>query len=223
MFCNNCGTKNPDGANYCSGCGARLNAHKLATLRATPVKNNVSPSEMEIFRKKLRQSVENDAKGILDFVTVQVPHNDFVQFLPMEEGGFYVEFAVGDSLGALVNNPCKYDKYDELYRQYGYKYGTGNPEDDFYVKAYPAGSEEDMIREIPELIVAIKGNCLSVCIYDESLKGPDDDVPVPIRKRRWLSPEQDKPLVTMLKLLLIGLIGGVTFGAIMFILSEYYW
>ena len=80
-----------------------------------------------------------------------------------------------------------------------------------------------MIREIPELIVAIKGNCLSVCIYDESLKGSDDDVPVPIRKRRWLSPEHDKPLVTMLKLLLIGLIGGVTFGAIMFILSEYYW
>ena len=223
MYCNNCGTKNPDGANYCSGCGARLNAPKLATLRATPVKNNVLPSEMEIFRKKLRQSVENDAKGVLDFVTVQVPYNDFVQFLPMEGGGFYVEFAVGDSLGALVNNPRKYDKYDELYRQYGYKYGTGNPEDDFYIKEYPAGSEEDMIREIPELIVAIKGNCLSVCIYDESLKGPDDDVPVPIRKRRWLSPEHDKPLVTILKLLLIGLIGGVTFGAIMFILSEYYW
>lgn len=110
-----------------------------------------------------------------------------------------------------------------MYRQYGYKYGIGNPEDDFYIKEYPAGSEEDMIREIPELIVAIKGNCLSVCIYDESLKGPDDDVLVPIRKRRWLSPEHDKPLVTMLKLLLIGLIGGVIFGAIMFILSEYYW
>lgn len=223
MFCNNCGTKNPDGANYCSGCGARLNAPKLATLRATPVKNNVSPSEMEIFRKKLRQSVENDAKGVLDFVTVQVPYNDFVQFLPMEEGGFYVEFAVGDSLGALVNNPCKYDKYDELYRQYGYKYGTGNPEDDFYIKEYPAGSEEDLIQEIPDLIVAIKGNCLSVCIYKESLKGPGDDVPIPVKKRPWLSPEHDKPLVTMLKLLLIGLIGGVTFGAIMFILSEYYW
>ena len=223
MYCNNCGTKNPDGANYCSGCGARLNAPKLATLRATPVKNNVLPSEMEIFRKKLRQSVENDAKGVLDFVTVQVPYNDFVQFLPMEGGGFYVEFAVGDSLGALVNNPCRYDKYDELYRQYGYKYGTGNPEDDFYIKEYPAGSEEDMIREIPELIVAIKGNCLSVCIYDESLKGPYDDVPIPVKKRPWLSPDHDKPLVTMLKLLLIGLIGGVTLGAIMFILSEYYW
>ena len=26
-----------------------------------------------------------------------------------------------------------------------------------------------IVREIPELIVAIKGNCLSVCIYDESL------------------------------------------------------
>lgn len=226
MFCNNCGTKNPDGANYCSGCGARLNAPKLATLRATPdtpVKNNVSPSEMEIFRKKLRQSVENDAKGVLDFVTVQVPYNDFVQFLPMEEGGFYVEFAVGDSLGALVNNPCRYDKYDELYRQYGYKYGTGNPEDDFYIKEYPAGSEEDMIREIPELIVAIKGNCLSVCIYKESLKGPGDDVPIPVKKRPWLSPEHDKPLVTMLKLLLIGLVGGAIFGVILFVLSEYCW
>lgn len=179
--------------------------------------------ERENFVKKLRRSIENDAEGVLDFVTVQIPYNDFVQFLPMEGGGFYVEFAVGDSLGALVNNPCRYDRFDELYRQYGYKYGTGNPEDDFYIKEYPKGSEEDMIREIPELIVAIKGNCLSVCIYDESLKGPDDDVPIPIRKRRWLSPEHDKPLVTMLKLLLIGLIGGVTFGAIMFILSEYYW
>lgn len=226
MFCNNCGTKNPEGTNYCSGCRARLNVPKLATLRATPdtpVKNNVSASEMELFRKKLRLSVENDAKGVLDFVTVQVPHNDFVQFWPMIDGGFYVEFAVGDSLGVLVNNPCRYDKFDELYRQYGYKYGTGNPEDDFYIKEYPAGSEEDMIREIPELIVAIKGNCLSVCIYDESLKGSDDDVPVPIRKRRWLSPEHDKPLVTMLKLLLIGLVGGALFGVVMFVLSEYYW
>ena len=82
---------------------------------------------------------------------------------------------------------------------------------------------EDLIQEIPDLIVAIKGNCLSVCIYEESLKGPGDDVPIPVKKRPWLSPEHDKPLVTMLKLLLIGLIGGVTFGAIMFILSEYYW
>ncbi len=226
MYCNNCGTKNPDGANYCSGCGARLNAPNLATLRATPdtpVKNNISDSEMENFRKKLRRSIEKNAEGVLDFVTVQVPYNDFVQFLPMEGGGFYVEFAVGDSLGALVNNPCKYDKYDELYRQYGYKYGTGNPEDDFYIKEYPAGSEEDMIREIPELIVAIKGNCLSVCIYDESLKGPDDDVPIPVKKRPWLSPDHDKPLVTMLKLLLIGLVGGALFGVIMFVLSEYCW
>ena len=226
MFCNKCGTKNPDGANYCSRCGSRMNVpdHTASgTPSLSPVKNDVSASEMEIFRKKLRQSVENDAKGVLDFVTVQVPHNDFVQFLPMEGGGFYVEFAVGDSLGALVNNPCKYDKYDELYRQYGYKYGTGNPEDDFYIKEYPAGSEEDLIQEIPDLIVAIKGNCLSVCIYEESLKGSGDDVPLPVKKRPWLSPEHDKPLVTMLKLLLIGLIGGVTFGAIMFILSEYYW
>ncbi len=179
--------------------------------------------ERENFVKKLRRSIENDAEGVLDFVTVQVPHKDFVQFWPMTDGGFYVEFAVGDSLGALANNPCKYDKFDELYRQYGYKYGTGNPEDDFYVKEYPAGSEEDMIREIPELIVAIKGNCLSVCIYDESLKGPDDDVPVPIRKRRWLSPEHDNLLVTMLKLLLIGLVGGAFFGVVMFVLSEYFW
>ena len=226
MCCNNCGTQNPDSANYCSGCGARLTVPELdvsGTSLLSPVKNDVPASEMEIFRKKLRQSVENDAKGVLDFVTVQVPHNDFVQFCPMIDGGFYVEFAVSDSTVALVNNACKYDKFDELYRQYGYKYGTGNPEDDFYIKEYPAGSEEDMIREIPELIVAIKGNCLSVCIYDESLKGPDDDVPVPIRKRRWLSPEHDNLLVTMLKLLLIGLVGGALFGVVMFVLSEYFW
>lgn len=80
-----------------------------------------------------------------------------------------------------------------------------------------------MIREIPELIVAIKGNCLSVCIYDESLKGPYDDVPIPVKKRPWLSPDHDKPLVTMLKLLLIGLVGGALFGVIMFVLSEYCW
>lgn len=88
-FCNNCGTKNPEGANYCFGCGARLNAPKLETPEATldtPVNNNVSAAEIEIFRKKLRQSVENDAKGVLDFVTVQVPYNDFVQFWPMIDG-----------------------------------------------------------------------------------------------------------------------------------------
>lgn len=80
-----------------------------------------------------------------------------------------------------------------------------------------------MIHEIPELIAAIKGNSLYVCIYDESLKRSDDDVQVPIRKRRWLSPEHDKPMVTMLKLLLIGLVGGAIFGVIMFVLSEYCW
>lgn len=222
MFCNNCGTKNPDGANYCSGCGARLNAPNLAIPRTTPdtpVNNNISDSEIDKFQKKLRRSIEKNVEGVLDFVVITVPYGDFVQFVPMTDGGYYVEFAVGST----KDSNGKYGQYDKMYQQYGYKYGTGDPNDDFYVKEYPAGSEEDMIREIPELIVAIKGNCLSVCIYDESLKGPDDDVPVPIRKRRWLSPEHDKPLVTMLKLLLIGLIGGVTFGAIMFILSEYYW
>lgn len=51
MFCSKCGTKNPEGANYCSGCGARLNAPKLETPEATPdtpVKNNVSAAEIEI-------------------------------------------------------------------------------------------------------------------------------------------------------------------------------
>ena len=34
--------------------------------------------ERENFVKKLRRSIENDAEGVLDFVTVQVPYNDFV-------------------------------------------------------------------------------------------------------------------------------------------------
>lgn len=116
---------------------------------------------------------------MLNFVVIQVPYGDFVQFLPMEGGGFYVEFAVGDYADAKG----RYRKFDKLYRQYGYKYGTGNPEEDFYIKEYPTGSEEDLIQEIPDLIVAIKGNCLPVCIYEESLKGPDDDVPIPVKKR----------------------------------------
>ena len=111
--------------------------------------------ERENFVKKLRRSIEKDAEWTLDFVVIQVPDGDFVQFLPMEKGGFYVEFAVGDS--------------------------------------------------------------------EDSLKGPDDDVPIPVKKRPWLSPEHDKPLVTMLKLLLIGLVGGALFGVVMFVLSEYYW
>ncbi len=75
----------------------------------------------------------------------------------------------------------KYSQYDELYRQY--KYGTGVPEDDFYITEYLKGSKENMIKEIPDLIVAIKGNCLSVCVYEDSLKGPDDNFPVPTVKK----------------------------------------
>ena len=112
-----------------------------------------------------------------------------------------------------------------LYQQYGYKYGTGDPHDDFYIKEYPAGSEKDMIREIPDLIVAIKGNCLSVCLYEDSLRGPyDNDTIPPVKKRfRVFSFENDGCLMVLFKLLLIGLIGGVSFGGIMFILSEYVW
>lgn len=150
---------------------------------------------------------------------IQVPNSGYVQFPSMKEGGFYVEFAVEDS----ADSKGRYKIFDWLYQKYGYQYGTGDPNDDFYIKEYPAGSEEDLIQEIPELIVAIKGNSLCVCIYDESLKRSDDDVQVPIRKRRWLSPEHDKPMVTMLKLLLIGLVGGAIFGVKMFLLSEYCW
>ena len=82
-----------------------------------------------------------------------------------------------------------------------------------------------MVKEIPDLIVAIKGNCLSVCIYEDSLKGPDDNVPVPLVKKKFrlFSFENDGCLMILVKLLLIGLIGGVSFGGIMFILSEYVW
>lgn len=60
MYCNNCDIKNSEGANYCSRCGARLTVPESpdsGTAPLSPVKNNVSAFEMEIFRKKLRQSV----------------------------------------------------------------------------------------------------------------------------------------------------------------------
>ncbi len=227
MYCNNCGVKNPDGANFCFKCGATLNVPMKELLDKddyTVIRHGNLDIEKENFRKKLRCSVENDMRGLLDFVVIQVPHGDFVQFCPSLDGGYYVEFAVGESLSSWTYNPYKYDKYDKLYQQYGYKYGTGNPEDDFYIKEYHKGSEEDMIREIPDLIVAIKGNCLSVCLYDESLKSGDDNVPVlPVKKKFWLfSFADDGCLMILFKLLLIGMIGGVSFGGIMFIISEYF-
>ena len=228
MFCNNCGTKNPDGAKYCSACGVKMNFPETTVSGSDSDslgRCDKSYSDKENFRKKLRSSIEKDAEGVLDFVVIQVPYGDFVQFFPMEEGGFYVEFAVGESLSSWMNNPHKYSRFDKLYQQYGYKYSTENPEDDLYVKEYPAGSEEDMIREIPDLIVAIKGNCLSVCLYEDSLKGPDDNDPIPPVKKKFrlFSFENDGCFMVLFKLLLIGLISGVSFGGIMFILSEYVW
>ena len=223
MFCNNCGTKNPDGAKYCSACGARLNIPETAVSGRdsdSPVRSDKSDPDKENFRKKLRHSIEKDAEGVLDFVVIQVSYNDFVQFLPMEGGGFYVEFAVGST----DSSNGRYSQYDKLYRQYGYKYGTGDPHDDFYIKEYPAGCKEDMIREIPDLIVAIKGNCLSVCLYEDSLRGPDDDPIPPVKKRfRLFSFENDGCFMVLFKLLLIGLISGLIGGSIAFILSEYVW
>lgn len=104
MYCNNCGTKNPD----------------------------------------------------VDFVVIHIPQSGFIQFVPMAKGGFYVEFAVGDS----SDSGGKYRKFDRLYRQYGYRYGTEDPNDDCYVKEYPRGREEELVKEISDLIVAIKGDCL---------------------------------------------------------------
>ena len=124
MFCNNCGTKNPDGAKYCSACGARLNIPETAVSGRdsdSPVRSDKSDPDKENFRNKLRRSIEKDTEGILDFVVIQVPYNDFVQFLPMEGGGFYVEFAVGST----DSSSGRYSQCDKLYRQYGYKYGTG--------------------------------------------------------------------------------------------------
>ena len=211
-------------AKYCSACGARLNLPETAVSGSdfdSSGRCDKSDSDKENFRKKLRSSIEKDIEGVLDFAVIQVPYGDFVQFLPMEGGGFYVEFAVGSTDGSSV----KYSQYDKLYQLYGYKYGTGDPNDDFYIKEYPAGSEEDMIREIPDLIVAIKGNCLSVCLYEDSLRGLDDNAPIPPVKKRFrlFSFENDGCLMVLFKLLLIGLIGGVSVGSIAFILSEYVW
>ena len=193
----------------------------LGIASEIPRKSSEKDLDKENFRKKLRHSIEKDAEGLLDFVVIQVPYSGFVQFLPMEGGGFYVEFAVGNS----KDSKGRYRKFDKLYQQYGYKYGTEDPNDDFYVKEYPKGCEEDLIKEIPDLIVAIKGNCLSVCLYDESLNSGDDYVPpAPAKKKFWLfSFANDHPLLALFKLLLIGIIGGTIFGGIMFILSEYYW
>ena len=224
MFCDNCGTKNPDGAKYCSLCGTRMSPPETTVSGSDSDSSgrcDKSDPDKENFRKKLRSSIEKDIEGVLDFAVIQIPYGDFVQFLPMEGGGFYVEFAVGSTDGSSG----RYSQYDKLYQLYGYKYGTGDPNDDFYIKEYPAGTEEDMVKEIPDLIVAIKGNCLSVCIYEDSLKGPDDNVPVPLVKKKFrlFSFENDGCLMILVKLLLIGLIGGVSFGGIMFILSEYVW
>ena len=216
MYCNNCGTKNPDGAKFCYECGARMNVPETPRRKASE-----KDPDKEKFRKKLRHSIKKDAEGLLDFVVIQVADSGFVQFAPMEAGGFYVEFAVGD-----FDDPGgRYRRFDKLYRQYGYRYGTGDPNDDFYVKEYPKGGEEDLIQEIPDLIVAIKGNCLSACLYDESLNDGDDYVPVPpAKKRSWLFSINDvHPLLALFKMLLMGIIVGTIFGGIMFILSEYYW
>ncbi len=55
----------------------------------TPVRYDKSVPYKENFRKKLHRSIEKDTEGVLDFVVIEVPYNDFVQFLPMEEGGYY--------------------------------------------------------------------------------------------------------------------------------------
>lgn len=67
MFCNNCGTKNPDGAKYCSVCGARLNLPETAVSGSdfdSSGRCDKSDSDKECFRKKLRRSIENDAEGV---------------------------------------------------------------------------------------------------------------------------------------------------------------
>lgn len=55
----------------------------------------------------------------------------------MEGGGFYVEFAVGSTDGSSG----RYSQYDKLYQLYGYKYGTGEPNDDFISKSIRQGAK----------------------------------------------------------------------------------
>ena len=91
MFCNNCGTKNPDGAKYCSVCGTRMSPPETTVSGSDSDSSgrcDKSDSDKENFRKKLRSSIEKDIEGVLDFAVIQVPYGDFVQFLPMEGGGF---------------------------------------------------------------------------------------------------------------------------------------
>ncbi len=55
----------------------------------------------------------------------------------MEGGGLYVEFAVGSTDGSSG----RYSQYDKLYQLYGYKYGTGEPNDDFISKSIRQGAK----------------------------------------------------------------------------------
>lgn len=112
MFCNNCGTKNPDCAKYCSVCGTRMSPPETTVSGSDSDSSgrcDKSDPDKENFRKKL-SSIEKDIGGVLDFAVIQVPYGDFVQFLPMEGGGFYVEFAVGSTDGSCG----RYSQYYKL-------------------------------------------------------------------------------------------------------------
>ena len=77
MFCNNCGTKNPDGAKYCSVCGTRMSPPETTVSGSDSDSSgrcDKSDPDKENFRKKLRSSIEKDIEGVLDFAVIQVPY-----------------------------------------------------------------------------------------------------------------------------------------------------
>ena len=84
MFCNNCGHKNPDGANFCSSCGAALTDSKGADTTITFMPGeletdleeeiHVSPDELEGGRGVLivKRGPNAGSKFFLDTDVVQV-------------------------------------------------------------------------------------------------------------------------------------------------------
>lgn len=48
VFCNNCGHRNPEGANFCSSCGAALATEDETTVTFTPVDGNAEPGEEDL-------------------------------------------------------------------------------------------------------------------------------------------------------------------------------
>lgn len=169
MYCNNCGTKNPEGANFCSVCGARMNVSEtnVKTQAKKRLDENVMPDE-EMATEPVSEartvlygyvnSIITKIENGFDDVATLTPDKDGIPFqirnwIQISGPLFYGGAKNDDIYVCICLHGCDSDRL-KIYKRFGYR----KEGDNAGLTKYYKWSEVDKIaNEVEEIVVTLVG------------------------------------------------------------------